>query len=240
MDSIGKEALQIFDIVKIYSDKKVVNIPELTIDSGRIVSLMGNNGAGKTTLFRLILDLVSKDNGVVFIRGLRVAGNDHWKKYIASYLGENYLIDYLTPEEYFYFIGKLRGFSKAYVNEKLNFYSGFFNHEILGQRKYIRDFSTGNRQKIGIISCLIQEAKIIILDEPFANLDPISRSFLKEILTDSCKKNGITCLISSHDITDITEIAHRLILMENGLIIKDTPACAENIQEIKNYFIPKK
>src|ERR1700755_2530735 len=142
--------LSIIDIVKSYNGNIVVNVPQLDISTGEIIGLVGNNGAGKTTLFRLLLDLIRADKGQVLSKEKNVATSEDWKKYAAAYLDEGFLINYLTPEEYFYFIGKLHQLSKADVDEFLQKFEAFFDGSILKSGKYIRDLSKGNQFKVGL------------------------------------------------------------------------------------------
>ena len=99
--------ITINNLIKAYNKKIAVDIPQLEIGNG-IIGLVGNNGAGKTTLFRLLLDLIKADRGEVFSNEKNVAKSDDWKSYAAAYIDEGFLIQYLTPEEYFYFVGKLQ------------------------------------------------------------------------------------------------------------------------------------
>ncbi|RZL30185.1 MAG: ATP-binding cassette domain-containing protein, partial [Pedobacter sp.] len=140
--------LEIKELTKTYGTKTVVNINRLTIRAGETIGLVGNNGAGKTTLFRMLLDLIRPNSGEILSKDRNVANNDHWKDYTASYLDEGFLIDYLTPEEYFIFIGGLHNLSVADVGDYLKKYEEFFNGEILNSKKYIRDFSKGNQNKV--------------------------------------------------------------------------------------------
>jgi len=164
--------VEIKDLKKVYAGRTVVNIPELQINEGETIGLVGNNGAGKTTLFRMLLDLIRPDAGGIFSKNDNVASTDEWKNYTASFLDENFLIDYLTPEEYFIFIGSLHNMTRTDVEQYLQRYLEFFNGEILNSGKYIRDFSKGNQNKVGIAAALMQNPELLILDEPFANLDP--------------------------------------------------------------------
>src|SRR4051812_7078379 len=130
--------IEIKGLKKIYASTIVVDIPHLEIRKGESIGLVGNNGAGKTTLFRMMLDLIRPERGEVLSQGENVAQNEKWKDYTASYLDEGFLIDYLTPEEYFYFIGGLHQQSRAHVDELLATFADFFNGEILKRGKYIR------------------------------------------------------------------------------------------------------
>jgi len=228
--------IEIKDLKKVYSGITVVNIPVLTIKKGESIGLVGNNGAGKTTLFRMILDLIRPDAGEVLINDEVVAGHEKWKSYTASYLDDGFLIDYLTPEEYLYFIGGLHQQTAANVDDAVLKLGEFFNGEILKKGKYIRDLSKGNQCKVGVASCLLQNPQLLMLDEPFANIDPSTQFRLKNILKDINKTNGTTTIISSHDLNHITDICDRILLMEKGVIIKDMATSSSTLNELKDYF----
>ncbi len=227
--------VEIKNLRKSYNGRIVLQIENLAINAGETVGVVGNNGAGKTTLFRLLLDLIRADKGDIFSKGEMIANSSHWKQYTASYLDEGFLIDYLTSEEYFEFIGSLHDFSKADIAGLLNNYKEFFNGEILAQKKYIRDLSKGNKNKIGIIAAILQNPEILILDEPFASLDPTTQIRLKTLLKNLSQKS-ITTLISSHDLTHVTEVCDRIILLEKGLIIKDFHTNENSLRELETYF----
>jgi ABC-2 type transport system ATP-binding protein len=228
--------IEITDLKKVYNGVIVVNVPQVIITKGESVGLVGNNGAGKTTLFRIILDLIRPEKGQVLLKGDTVAGNDNWKNYTASYLDEGFLIDYLTPEEYFYFIGSLHQQSRAHVDDFLAGLTDFFNNEILKKGKYIRDLSKGNQCKVGVASCLLQNPELLMLDEPFANIDPTTQFRLKSMLKDLNKSKGVTTLISSHDLNHITDVCDRILLMEKGVIIKDIATSSSTLNELEEYF----
>lgn len=163
------------NLSKQYNGVTVLNIAELEIKQGESFGLVGNNGAGKTTLFRLILDLIEANSGEVLIENRPVARQDDWKTFVGSFLDESFLIDFLTPDEYFSFVGKLYGLSEGDIQAFLEKMEDFFNGEITGQKKLIRELSKGNQKKTGIAAALLPNPKILILDEPFTALDP-SRS----------------------------------------------------------------
>ena len=228
--------IQVKDIKKVYNGVIVVNVPQLNINKGESVGLVGNNGAGKTTLFRMMLDLIRPEAGEVLSEGKPVAGHEHWKEYTASYLDEGFLIDYLTPEEYFYFIGGLHNQTRAQVDDYVAGFSDFFNGEILKKGKYIRDLSKGNQAKVGIVSCLLQRPQFLMLDEPFANIDPTTQYRLKTLIKDINKNQGVTTLVSSHDLNHVTDVCDRILLMEKGRIIKDIATSASTLAELEEYF----
>ncbi len=228
--------LEIKELTKTYGTKTVVNIDRLTIRAGETIGLVGNNGAGKTTLFRMLLDLIRPNGGEILSKDKNVANNDHWKEYTASYLDEGFLIDYLTPEEYFIFIGGLHNLSVADVGDYLKKYEEFFNGEILNSGKYIRDFSKGNQNKVGIAAALMQKPELLVLDEPFANLDPTTQIRLKSLLKSLKTTERLTTLISSHDLNHVTDVCDRIILLERGLIIKDFYTDENTLKELEAYF----
>ena len=164
--------ISIQNISKVYGTKKVLHIDSLEIPKGESFGLVGNNGAGKTTLFSLLLDLIEAATGFNEIDGNKVNENENWKKKVSAFIDDTFLIGYLTPEEYFYFLGELRGESRANVDSFLKQFADFFNGEILNAKKYIRDLSKGNQKKVGIVGALIGTPEISVLDEPFENLDP--------------------------------------------------------------------
>ena len=228
--------IEIQGLKKGYHGVNVVNIPQLTIKRGESIGLIGNNGAGKTTLFRMILDLIRPDTGEVLSQEKNVSSSEVWKEYTASYLDEGFLIDHLTPEEYFQFIGGLHDKNKTQVDTELQNFTEFFNGEILDRGKYIRDLSKGNQTKVGVAACLIQNPQLLMLDEPFANIDPSTQIRLKTIIKNLNKEKQITCLISSHDLNHVTELCDRILLMEKGKIIKDIATNANTLQELEDYF----
>ncbi|NEU08928.1 ABC transporter ATP-binding protein [Flavihumibacter sp. R14] len=228
--------IEITNLKKVYNGVTVVDIPALTIHKGETIGLVGNNGAGKTTLFRIMLDLIRCDSGEVLSKGKNVVSKDGWKHYTAAFLDEGFLIDYLTPEEYFYFIGSLNDTSKAEIDAEVSNFTDFFNGEILNRKKYIRDLSKGNQCKVGVVSCLIQNPEILMLDEPFANIDPSTQIRLKNIVRNINREKHITTIISSHDLNHVTDVCQRILLMEKGKIIKDMETNPNTLEELEDYF----
>lgn len=228
--------IEIKDLKKVYAGITVVDIPYLEIRKGESIGLIGNNGAGKTTLFRIMLDLIRPEQGEVISKGENVALHENWKNYTASFLDEGFLIDYLTPEEYFYFIGGLHQQTRAHVDDFLTTFTDFFNGEILKRGKYIRDLSKGNQCKVGVAACLLQNPELLMLDEPFANIDPSTQIRLKNMIKELNRAQGLTTLVSSHDLNHVTEVCERILLMEKGKIIKDIATNSSTLKELEEYF----
>lgn len=228
--------IQVTDLSKTYNGVQVLEIPQLEIPQGQSFGLVGNNGAGKTTFFSLLLDLIEPTSGHVTNNGIRVNESEAWKPFTAAFLDESFLIGYLTAEEYFYFVGELRGMNKADIDAFLARFDEFFNGEILKSRKYLRDLSKGNMKKVGIIAALIGKPKVVILDEPFANLDPTTVSRLKKIIRELAADTDVTILISSHDLMHTVDVCERIVALSHGKVVKDIRTSAETLQELEAFF----
>lgn len=228
--------IKVTDLQKTYNGITVLNIPSLHIPQGESFGLVGNNGAGKTTFFRLILDLIEASKGEVQINDKKVMRNDEWKTITGSFLDESFLIDFLTPQEYFNFIGKLHKKTEGDIALFLDSMSDFFNGEILDNKKLLRDLSKGNQKKVGIAAALMGDPKILILDEPFTALDPSSQIRLKRFLNDLQLRSDITMLISSHDLNHVTEVCKRIVVLEKGKVVKDIQTNADTLKELESYF----
>jgi len=215
--------ITISNLKKQFGETCACDIPSFTINNGDILGLVGNNGAGKTTLFRLLLDLLKADDGSVLIDDVNPAESEAWKQHVGAYIDEGFLIDFLTPEEYFAFLGKISGIKQSEVDERLQQFDRFANGEVFGQKKLIRNLSAGNKMKVGIISALFRQPKTVILDEPFNFLDPTSQLVLKHLLRDYAANTGATILISSHNLQHTIDISTRIALLEHGQIIRDLP-----------------
>ena len=228
--------IQVQNISKTYGSHTVLKIDSLEIPQGQSFGLVGNNGAGKTTFFSLLLDLISPTTGQITNKDIPINTSEEWKPFTAAFIDESFLIGYLTPEEYFYFIGEIRGVSKEDVDTLLTNYADFFHDEILGQKKYLRDLSKGNQKKVGIVATFIGNPEVIILDEPFANLDPTTQIRLKGIIRDLASKEGVTILVSSHDLAHVTEVCERIVVLEKGAQVKDITTSEATLKELEHFF----
>lgn len=224
------------NLTKVYNGTTVLNIEHLDIPTGQSLGIVGNNGAGKTTFFSMLLDLIQPTTGNIFNNEITVSQSEEWKSFTSSFIDESFLIGYLTPEEYFYFIGDLREQNKADVDALLLTFEDFFHGEILGKRKYLRDLSKGNQKKVGIVAALIGSPKVIVLDEPFANLDPTTQIRLKKIIKDLTAQKETTILISSHDLIHITEVCERIVVLDKGDLVKDIMTSEATLDELETYF----
>lgn len=255
--------IRIENLKKQFGEKTAVDIEQFSVRNGEMLGLVGNNGAGKTTLFRLILDLLEADAGCVELQSpthhemaegdeknispaesdgkiINPAKSEEWKVFTGAYIDEAFLIDFLTPEEFFQFIGKANNMTQAEVDSRLEDFTVLMQGEILGQKKLIRDLSAGNKQKVGIIAALLAKPQLVILDEPFNFLDPSAQIILKRLVTDYHRETGATILISSHNLQHTIDISTRIALMENGHIVKDLPNDGGSAEkELEDYFSMK-
>lgn len=225
--------IQLTDIQKKFNSQIAVDVKHLEARAGEIIGLVGNNGAGKTTLFRIMLDLIKCDKGSVKYLGNDVTHSEEWKTYTASFLNEGFLISYLTAKEYFHFVGTTHQASGDSVDQELEKYKDFFHGN---DQKLIRDLSKGNQFKVGILGAILYPPRILILDEPFANIDPSSQLQLIRILRQLKESYGTLIFISSHDLNHILEISTRILVMLHGEIIDDILNSEGAIKEVKKYF----
>lgn len=229
--------IQVNQLYKQYGKTIATDIDSLTVTSGERIGLVGNNGAGKTTLISLLLDLIKADKGQVKVFDEDITANENWKNGISAFLDETFVIDYLTPDEYFSFIARVRKIESHDVDARLDALAPLFNGQIRGEKKYIRDLSKGNKKKVGIAGALIANPKILYLDEPFANLDPSSQIILQQTIAN--QPADMTIFVSSHDLTHISEVCKRIIVLENGKIVKDLETNTNTLLELKSYFAAK-
>lgn len=228
--------IQITNLLKSYSGTAVLNIEELKIEKGDIFGLVGNNGAGKTTLFSLVLDLIRATKGSILINEIAVAKSEDWKELVAAYIDESFTIGYLTPDEYFEFIGELRGMNAKDVSNFLEDYNDFFKDEILGKKKFIRDLSKGNQKKVGVVGALMGNPEVIVMDEPFANLDPSSQYQLRNIIKAYSQHKEKTLLISSHDLDHVADVCSRIVVLEKGEVVRDVEKTDSTLAELEEFF----
>jgi ABC-2 type transport system ATP-binding protein len=221
---------------KQYKHAVVLDVEELQIPKGECFGLVGNNGAGKTTLFRIMLNLVRPTSGGVLLDAMDVSKTESWKSRVGAFLDEHMLLSYLTPDEYFETLRKIYKLSVEDLNLHLDKFQELFNDEIIGKKKYIRDLSKGNLKKVGIAAAMLGNPEVVMLDEPFENLDPSSQVRLKKLILQEKSERQVTFLISSHDLNHVTEICDRIVLLEKGKVIKDLQEKEHMVDELNAYF----
>ncbi len=222
-------------IRKSYGAKIALDVPAWSMQPGEVVGLVGSNGAGKTTFLRLILDLLQPDTGQVLFEGRSVAEDESWRLATGSFLDRSFLIEYLTIPEFLEFTGATYGLRRADVTSAIAPFANFLPVSTADSRRYIRDLSTGNAKKVGIAAALFVAQRLLVLDEPFANLDPPSQIRLKEHLS-RLSQAGLSMLISSHDLGHVTDVCTRITLIGRGEILRDEARSEETLESLKSYF----
>ncbi|MGB3541410.1 ABC transporter ATP-binding protein [Rubrivirga sp.] len=225
-------SLSVTNLVKRYGDETALDVPALEVAPGERIALVGNNGAGKTTLLRSVLDLIEPTAGTVTIDGLEVGGSGlGWKHRVGSYLDAGFLVDFLRPEEYFRLVGGAYGMSALEVDAQVERYRSFLGAALEG-RRLIRDLSLGNAGKVGILGALLPSPGLVLLDEPFANLDPGARIALERLLLEV----DATVLVSSHDLDHVVGVCSRVLVLSEGRVVRDTPSRPDTVAELRDFF----
>lgn len=224
-------------VEKRYVSGFVLDVERLAIAAGERVGVVGNNGSGKTTLLRLILGLLRFQNGEIRLDGGSVSEFSLvWRSKTASYMSEASLLPFLNPWEFWQFVGDAYGVERDEQRRRLAAFDGFV--EVASgpkaRKKYIRDYSEGNRKKIGLVAALMVRPHLLVLDEPFTKLDPRSRSVLEHLLLALNVEAGTTLVISSHDLENVVEVSNRILLLENGRIVIDRNSGRETLRFIRD------
>lgn len=217
--------LEVNNLVKDFTSTRALDNVSFSIDEGSICGLLGPNGAGKTTLLRIINAIMVADSGNVLINGQPVTKNT------ASVIGympeERGLYDKMRVEDQILYFGMLKGGEKRRLREVMNEYLKMFNLDGQ-QRRQVKELSKGNQQKVQIISTLVHEPKLLILDEPFSGFDPINGAILQQVIG-KLHDNGTTVMLSSHNMASIEEMCSDIALINHGnLLVNDS---IENIKE---------
>lgn len=169
------------------------------------------------------------------------AKNEEWKKMTGAFIDDTFLIDFLSVEEYLDFIIRVQGLSSMDWNVSddplVQGFREFAEGQIFDQKKLIREYSAGNKQKIGIMAAMISRPELLILDEPFNFLDPTGQNFLKKLLLAYHRQTGATILISSHNLQHLVDVSNRIVLLEDGQVIKDLGNDNQQaLTTLNNYF----
>ncbi len=213
--------IKITNVIKKYGSDIILNIDELNFQPNEIVGITGNKEAGKTTLFSAILNLTNLDGGIIEINQIPVHNSQEWKEFTNAYLDNKHLIGYMTAMEYFDFIGNIKNYTPEETHNFIQTYRNFLNGELEDSQKFIRSLSKGDQAKIGILAALLGNPHVIVLDDPFKNLDSISQNQLKKIIKDHAKKYDTTFLISCQDQNLVTELCTRVVTLDKGKVVKD-------------------
>lgn len=219
--------LEVKNLVKTFGDYTAVDNLSFQIPDGKILGLIGQNGAGKTTTFRLILDFLTQDSGTVIWNGQHL---DEKSYNIIGYLPEERgLYPKVSIQDQLIYFAELRGKTKKEIEPKIDEWMEKF--QVKGKKTdKVKALSKGNQQKVQLISTLIHEPKLIILDEPFSGLDPVNAELLKNSIID-LKETGSCVIFSSHNMDNVEKICDHLIMLKNGKTALDG-----TVQELRESF----
>lgn len=219
--------LEIKNLSKNYGDRKALDNLSLKIENGEIYGFIGHNGAGKTTTVKCVVGILDFSEGSIFIDGKNIKEDPIGCKKEIAYIPDNPdLYNFMTGVEYLNFIGSIFGLTKAQLDERVEEYATLF--EIKDDlANAISEYSHGMKQKLAIISALIHNPKLLIMDEPFVGLDPIASHRLKEIMRSICS-NGGAIFFSTHVLEVAERLCDKIAIIKGGKLIK-----SGTVEEVK-------
>lgn len=217
--------LKVENLTKFFGSKKALDNVSFTVERGSICGVLGPNGAGKTTLLRIINGIMVNDKGSVEIAGLPASLAA--SRQIGYMPEERGLYDKMRVDDQIMYFGRLKGGDKKQLRKVMDEYLELFNLTA-DRRRRVKELSKGNQQKVQIISTLVHEPELVILDEPFSGFDPINGQLLQELIS-RLHERGTTIMLSSHNMPAIEEMCSDIALINKGhLLVKDS---IENIKE---------
>ncbi|MBE6715590.1 MAG: ABC transporter ATP-binding protein [Ruminococcaceae bacterium] len=210
--------LRIENLTKIYGEKKAVNCLSLHIEKGEIYGFIGHNGAGKTTTIKSCCGILNFDEGEIFVNGLSIKENPIECKRLIAYIPDNpELYEFMSGIQYLNFISDIFKVDAEKRQERIKKYADMF--EITGElAQPVKSYSHGMKQKLAIISALIHEPKLVIMDEPFVGLDPKAAHLLKGIMRDICDKGG-AIFFSTHVLEVAEKLCDKVAIIKDGKLI---------------------
>ncbi|MFQ8705142.1 MAG: ABC transporter ATP-binding protein [Thomasclavelia sp.] len=210
--------LRIENLTKSYGSKKAVDDLSLHIESGHIYGFIGHNGAGKTTTLKSVAGIMEFDQGNIYIDGKSIKDDPLACKSIMAYIPDNPdLYEYLTGVKYLNFIGDVYGVSQSERESRIKKYGDMFElTDSLGEP--ISAYSHGMKQKLAVISALIHEPKLIIMDEPFVGLDPKASHLLKGLMRDLCDRGG-AIFFSTHVLEVAEKLCDKIAIIKAGKLV---------------------
>lgn len=214
--------LEFLSVTKVFKSeflrKPVVAVDDLSfkVDEGSIVGFLGANGAGKTTSLKIAMDFTRATKGEVKFHGLGKNKSEIFSQ--IGFLPERpYFYPHLSGRAFCHYMGKLVGMDMKNINERVNFWAPKLRIDFALDRE-IKTYSKGMLQRVGLLTTLLHDPKLIVLDEPLSGVDPIGRKELKDIIVE-VNKLGKTVFFSSHIVSDVEEICDKVIFLKNGKLV---------------------
>jgi len=222
--------LKLEHVTKYYDEFKAVDDLSFEVKEGEIFGLLGINGAGKTTTFRMIMGLLDITHGIITLDGKKIDYSQTDK--IGFLTEERSLLTKLTVKEQAIYFGALKGMSNEKILERLDYLLDKFGIPEYKNKK-IKELSKGNQQKIQFITAILNEPKLLILDEPFSGLDPFNIELFKNEILELSKK-GSMIIFSSHRMDHVELFCKKLVVLVNGKTVLEG-----NIKNIKENYQKK-
>ena len=211
--------LRIEHLTKKYGEKKAVDDLSLHIQKGEIYGFIGHNGAGKTTTIKSVVGILDFDEGEIYIDGKSVRTNSLECKKDIAYIPDNPdLYEFMTGLQYLSFISDIFGVGDKERKERIEKYADAFQLKD-DLNSVISSYSHGMKQKLAVISALVHEPKLIIMDEPFVGLDPIASHLLKEIMRQRCDEGG-AIFFSTHVLEVAEKLCDKIAIIKGGKLIR--------------------
>ena len=222
--------LEVKDLTKFFGIKKVVDTVSFSVENGKILGVLGKNGAGKSTTFRMILNILEPDEGEVLYNGEKIDSKVSDK---IGYLPEvGSLIDSYTVYEQCMYYGKMKSMSEEQIKKNMFDLLERFSIVEYANMK-IKELSKGNKQKIQFIISILHDPDLIILDEPFSGLDPVSVEYFKNAILE-LKEKGKTIIFSSHIMSQVEMLCEDVLIIDKGKVILNC-----NLNDIKQEYSSK-
>ena len=222
--------LEVKNLTKFFGIKKVVDNVSFSVENGKILGVLGKNGAGKSTTFRMILNILEPDEGEVLYNGEKIDSKVSDK---IGYLPEvGSLIDSYTVYEQCMYYGKMKSMSEEQIKKNMFDLLERFSIVEYANMK-IKELSKGNKQKIQFIISILHDPDLIILDEPFSGLDPVSVEYFKNVILE-LKEKGKTIIFSSHVMSQVEMLCEDVLIIDKGKVILNC-----NLNDIKQEYSSK-
>lgn len=234
----GGNMLQIENLVKKYDTKEILHGISLQVNDGEICGFIGHNGAGKTTTIRCAVGILPFDSGTIRIDGKNILEDPIWCKSVTAYLPDNPdLYESLTGIQYLNFIADIFELTSEKRTDKITELGRELEiYDILGDQ--IRSFSHGQKQKLALVSALMHEPRLLVLDEPFVGLDPKASFIMKNRLRELCDHGG-SVFFSSHVLEVVQNLCDQISLIREGNIIMQgtTEEILKNGESLEQIFL---
>ena len=219
--------LRLENVTKIYGDKKAVDQLTLHIQPGELYAFIGHNGAGKTTTIKACCGILQFDEGEIYIDGVSIKEDPLACKKKIAYIPDNPdLYDFMSGIQFLNFVGDVFEVPAAVRQQRIRQYADMLElTDDLAQP--ISAYSHGMKQKLAIISALIHEPKLLIMDEPFVGLDPKASHLLKQLMREICNQGG-AIFFSTHVLEVAEKLCDKVAIIKDGKLIR-----AGNMEEVK-------